>query len=83
MLSFLIHRSQCLNTNMGTELNIQFTEFYIITLKISTLKELELNKKINEEIAHIREEKQVSNPHNFGSQLMFQQPVARWEADMG
>lgn len=51
---------------LSTELNIEFAKFYIITLKsLNFLKELELNKKINEEIAHVQEEKKASNHKTF------------------
>lgn len=51
---------------LSTELNVEFSEFYVITLKLlNFLKELELNKKINEEIMHIQEEKQASNHKIF------------------
>lgn len=51
---------------LSTELNVELAKFCIITLKLFTFfKELELNKKINEEIIHIQEEKQASNHKIF------------------
>lgn len=51
---------------LSTESNVEFAAFCIITKNYSNFfKELELNKKINEEITHIQEEKQASNHKIF------------------
>ena len=58
----------CQQQKMGAENNLTIKEQKFQELEERLKKELELNKKINEEITCIQEEKQASNLRYFGSQ---------------